>query len=273
MLNTVNTSRRIRAVDFDQSWLRDRAQEMHMDGGFFPYRMHRKVWEFAAIAQVYLDRFGKRDSDSSVSCLGFGCGKEPLPAWVASCGAFVLATDAPDDKANWSETNQRSCGLADLPYQDICSQDEMLHRVSFRSMDMNALPDGLLRGEFDFTWSCGSFEHIGGIEASLSFFCQQIKALRLGGIAAHTTEFNPFDTDATLDESNLCLFRERDLLRLESMLAAQGDRLWPLDLGPGKMEADEITDVPPYTNDVHLSIKVGHWTTTSVLLVAERGGK
>lgn len=270
----ITTSCRVRAVDFENQWLQDRAREMCLDvlpvsngiGLVSTKRMHRKVWEFATIAQVYYDQF----KGKSAKCLGFGCGKEPLPAWLASYTSSVVATDGPDDTANWTKTNQRSVNVIDLPWQGIC-QPEDIDRVEFRQVDMNAIPDDLLQGQFNFTWSCGSFEHIGGIDASLAFFCRQMQTLKPGGIAAHTTEFNPIDSDETLNEPNLCLFRERDLRRLESMLAAQGDHLWSLDLCPGETELDTIVDVPPYTSDIHLSIKIGNWTTTSVLLVAERG--
>jgi len=271
----ITTSCRVRAVDFDQQWLRDRAQEMCLDvspvsnglGVVSTKRMHRKVWEFAAIAQVYHEKF----AGFSTKSLGFGCGLEPLPAWLANQHSRVIATDAPHDNAGWSDSNQRSSGLNDLPWMGICRSDYFADNVNFHQVDMNNIPDDLLRGQFDFTWSCGSFEHIGGIDASLSFFCQQMKALKPGGIAAHTTEFNPRDTDRTLNEPNLCLFRARDLRRLDEMLHAQGDRLWTLDLEPGETETDKVIDYPPYKGDVHLSIDVGGWTTTSVLLVAERG--
>lgn len=288
---TIDTSCRVRVVDFQSTWLQDRAREMRLDVSpvsnglsmvsLQPRRIHRKVWEFAAIAQVYReyrDEYNWRCRQTNLPpslfrSLGFGCGLEPLPAWLAAHGSHVSASDAPDDKANWTGTGQRSTRLADLPWKGICTP-EQCSRIQFQQVDMDEIPSVLLSGDFDFTWSCGSFEHIGGIEAGLEFFCQQMKALKLGGIAAHTTEFNPFATsdNETLDTPDLCLFRESDLRRLETMLAAQGDRLWRLDLDPGTMDADSIVDVPPYTGDVHLSIKVGNWTTTSVLLVAERGG-
>lgn len=263
-LAPINTSRRIRAVDFDQKWMHDRARELCC-----PERIHRKIWEFAAICQVWVGRFGHLRRP--VKCLGFGCGKEPIPAWLANRHSKVIVTDAPYDNANWTDTNQRAVNLNELPWLGICRSDLFADNIDFRQVDMNHIPDDLLQGQFDFTWSCGSFEHIGGIDASIAFFCQQMQTLKPGGIAAHTTEFNPIDSDETLDESNLCLFRERDLRRLELALTAQGDRLWPLDLVSGTTEADEIVDVSPYENDVHLSIKVGDWTTTSVLLVAEKG--
>lgn len=275
----IETSRRIRAVDFQSAWLQDRAREMCLDVSpvsnglgmvsLLPGRMHRKVWEFAVIAQVFYERFIDRTTDS----LGFGVGLEPLPAWLAAHGAHVCATDAPDDTANWTGTGQRSTRLADLPWSGICSPEQALN-IQFQQVDMNHIPAYLLSSDFDFTWSCGSFEHIGGVESGLEFFCQQMRALKPGGIAAHTTEFNPFSTvnDPTLDTPDLCLFRESDLRHLGRRLKAQGDRLWKLDLDPGMTNADSIVDVPPHTGDVHLSIKVGGWTTTSVLLVAERGG-
>lgn len=262
----INTSRRVLAIDFDQQWLKDRARELCLEAD----RMHRKIWEFAAICQVFYDNF----RDESKKCIGFGCGKEPIPSWLAKYGSVVVATDAPVTEAvkrNWSDTLQHSAKLDDLFFSSIVFRDAFDSSVVFGPVDMNNIPVRLLDGSFDFTWSCGSFEHIGGIDASLNFFCNQMRTLKSGGMAAHTTEYN-FGSDIdTINSSDLVLFRKQDLKRLDMMLKAQGDKLFPLDLRDGGLPEDEIIDVHPYTNPVHLALRINEHVSTSIILIAQKG--
>ena len=259
----LQSSPRVRAEDFSSEWLPARVRELNET-----LRLHRKVWEFAVIAQVYEETIG-----TGGFALGFGCGREPLPAWLASRGCRVIATDqAAEEAVDWVSSSQHSGGLADLPLTGICDERRFKELVAFAPLDMRDLPEELLRGYFDFTWSAGSFEHIGGIEAGLQFFLRQMKCLKPGGIAAHTTEFNFANNAKTLESDNLVLFRQRDLEELERRLAAQGDSMWPLDLRPGDHEADAYVDPQPYTGECHLNLAIDHHVSTSVLLVAQRGG-
>lgn len=269
--NAISTSRRVRAEDFHAPWLQGRSREM----GFASSKlntshrplMHRKVWEYCTIAQIFMEQIVPHGPGAAA--LGFGCGNEPLPAWMMnhSTPYEIIATDGPPYPA-WTSTGQHA-------------------GETLRTVDMRYLASDLLGGCFDFTWSCSSMEHIGGIEAGLTFFCEQMRALRKGGIAAHTTELNTGSVvggwpgyervlDNTLNAANLCLFRGTDLLELGRRLALQGDRLWALDLSPGTLPEDLYIDSEPYDPSAvsHLNISIcgGQWQTTSVLLVAERGG-
>lgn len=269
------TSRRIHADDFNQQWLKDRACEM---GETVKY--HRKVWELCAEAQVFVDHVYSSDyllyPTTYRRILGFGVGREPLPAWFAHYGANVVATDAPltdDIKRDWSDTGQHSKSVDDLRHRAVDEPGEILFgkHVTYEAVDMNDIPAHLLDGSFDMTYSTSSFEHIGGIDKSLAFFCRQMSALKPGGIACHTTEYNFGSNVHTLESDNLVLFRKCDLERLDDMLRSQGDELWPLDLDAGTSELDKIIDVIPYEGKVHLSLKIGPWVSTSVMLIARRG--
>lgn len=262
-MRAIRCSCRVRADDFSSEWLPQRVTELGET-----LRMHRKLWEFAAIAQVYQETIG-----SCGLALGFGCGREPLPAWLANRGCRVLATDqALGDAKDWVGSMQHSGGLEDLPFHGICDEMKFRELVSYRSMDMNEIPDDVQQGLFDFTWSAGSFEHIGGIEAGQRFFLAQMRCLKPGGIAAHTTEFNFGSNEKTIEADNLTLFRRRDLEDLERRLKAQGDVLWPLDLERGDKEADLYVDPYPYEGEFHLNLAIAEHVSTSVLLVARRGG-
>lgn len=249
----------VKARDFYQPWFIARKTELdHKDYT----HMHRKLWEFCAIAQVFEDHVLPNVLVSE--CLGFGVGTDPLAKWL-SRSSNVLATDIPLDNPEaqqWLDTHQHSSN----------SEEFWSTLYRFRPVDMNNIPNDLKQGQFDFTWSCGSFEHIGGIDASLNFFCEQMKCLRPGGIAAHTTEYNYANNHETLQAKNLVLFRQQDLERLAEMLKSQGDELLPLDLSIGDQPADVIVDEPPYDTDTpHLKLRIGGFLTTSILLIARRG--
>lgn len=265
------TSRRIHADDFNQQWLKDRACEMGET-----VKLHRKVWELCAEAQVFTDGFSVvAVHGRPINILGFGVGHEPLPSYFAACGASrVVATDAPltdGIKHDWSDTGQHAVQLDDLYRKEIVSRETFDRHVTYEVADMNDIPAHLLDGSFDMTYSTSSFEHIGGIDKSLAFFCRQMSALKPSGIACHTTEYNFGSNVHTLESDNLVLFRKCDLERLGGMLRSQGDELWPLDLDAGTSELDKIIDVMPYEGKVHLSLKIGPWVTTSVMLIATRG--
>lgn len=265
-MSLINSCRRVRASDFREQWLIDRSAELHE-----PVRFHRKLWEFAIIAQVYKERIGQ-----SGYILGFGVGKEPLTSWFTSRGAQVVATDFPEASnasTDWDSSSQLAKRLEDLHYPHICgtkSLNAFSEFVEFRPVDMNNIPPDLLQSKFDLTWSCGSFEHIGGLKAGIDFFCNQMQCLKPGGIAVHTTEYNYDSNEDTINANNLCLYRHRDLISLRDCLAYHLDKLWPLDLSiPHPEDPDLYIDEPPYLAE---NIRIGNHVTTSIVLIAERGG-
>ena len=262
-MSPLQTSLRVRAEHFDTDWLKDRTREMKHE-----WRLHRKLWEFVVIAQVYEETIGKGGM-----ALGFGCGREPLPAWLASRDCRVIASDqALESAGDWIDSSQHSSGLEELPFEGICDEARFRDLVKYAPMDMREIPTDLLAGQFDFTWSAGSFEHIGGIEAGLNFFLEQMKCLKPGGIAAHTTEFNFASDTSTITSNDLVFFRKRDLESLARRVEAQGDEFWPLDLVRGNQPADLYVDPHPYTGPYHLNLMVSDHVSTSILLVARRGG-
>jgi cyclopropane fatty-acyl-phospholipid synthase-like methyltransferase len=118
----------------------------------------------------------------------------------------VLATDAPADLASsraWSLGQQHSGALMDLHVPSILDRDSFARQVSWRAVDMNAIP-GDLRG-FDLCWSACALEHLGGIRHGLDFIAASLDCLRPGGLAVHTTEFNlSSDTDTVETEVPHC---------------------------------------------------------------------
>jgi hypothetical protein len=225
----------------------------------------RKQWEFVYICEALHQRNmlteGKRG-------LGFGVGKEPLPALFASLGCEVLATDldptAPAS-ADWVSTDQHATQLADLNVKEICNPDLFARRVSFRSEDMNRISPDLV--DFDFTWSSCAFEHLGSIRHGLDFFVNSLKCLRPGGVAVHTTEFNLSSNFSTIEAHNLVVFRRFDIEDLERKVRAAGCELLPTNYHPGHTPVDRHYDIPPYAN-THLRIQLDRYVFTSIGLVA-----
>ncbi len=230
---------------------------------------HRKQWEFcwvlASMEASGLLRPGAR-------ALGFGLGKESIPSVLAARGLEVVASDAPTELIEgqgWTNTNQHSHDVMDLHVPALVDEAAFRRQVSFRPVDMNAIPDDL-RG-FDLCWSSCSFEHLGSIEHGLRFVENSLRTLRPGGVAVHTTEFNLSSNDATVNEPTLCLFRRRDIEVLLSRLRAAGHEVWPINLHPGYAELDAFIDTPPYALP-HLKLTVAEYVTTSIGLVIRRTG-
>ena len=250
-------SRRVRAAEFMQPWFLHRTMELG-----YVHMMHRKLWEHCAITAAF------EHARSGYCALGFGVGTEATPAWLASRGAIVMATDSPSVGA-WGNHSQHAAGLAALNRAN-CDPKLFERRVSFMAVDMNRIPEEYAN-EFDFTWSSSCMEHLGGIEQGIQFFLNQMKCLRWGGVAAHTTEFVYNSNDSTVDTPNLCLFRRCDFEELSRRMAEQGDTLLPIDLERGTEPADLYVDREPYDRGMHLNLAMGRYEFTSVLLIGVRG--
>jgi SAM-dependent methyltransferase len=232
-----------------------------------PVFVHRKLWEWLFIAEALRERGRLREG---MRGLGFGVGQEPLASLFASLGCTIVATDMAHDqaeRAGWTVEEQFAGDLALLNKHGMCDEDLFRERVSYRTVDMNAVPDDL-RG-FDFTWSSCSFEHLGSIDRGLAFVKEQMKCLRRGGVAVHTTEYNVGSNRETIDHEATVLFRRRDFRRLARSLYRHGHRI-RLDFRPGTLPDDEHVDASPYSS-VHLRTAILGYTTTSFGLIIRKG--
>lgn len=257
----------VKAEHFRRDWFTARCPEMGFQVG--PGHYHRKIWECVVIAESIYRHFN--GNLTGLSALGFGVGRDPIACWLVSKGVRVLATDCPSNNPAWTSTGQHAGSLEDIFKPEICSRERFMSLASFRPVDIRQIPQDLKSGHFDITYSCGSFEHIGGITAGTEFFVGQMQCLKPGGIAVHTTEFNPDlkSTGRTIDSPDLCLFRESDLLNLRSEVVQRGYNMGRVDLSLGTEPEDEFIDKPPYSaNGPHIRIQVGDCVTTSILLNA-----
>lgn len=232
-----------------------------------PFRRHRKLWEYVFILQS----LQKHDLLSpSRRGLGFGVGKEPLPAVMAKYGAEVLATDLDTATAatkGWVETNQHAHTLADLNARNICPKDSFEKLVRFEFADMNNISESLR--DFDFCWSSCAFEHLGSIEAGLAFVENSLNCLKPGGLAIHTTEYNCFSDSRTVPVGGTVIYRMQDFVRLGAELRRKGHNL-SFNFNQGQDPVDQHVDVAPYSEDNHLKLSLMQYTTTSIGLLIQK---
>jgi hypothetical protein len=228
---------------------------------------HRKQWEWCYIAQVLacadMDRPGRRG-------LGFGVGTEPIVAYLASKGAGIVATDLADGAAaaqRWAETDQHASAVDELNRDGLCPDDAFRDLVTFRPVDMNAVPDDLV--DFDFTWSSCALEHLGDLKRGTDFFLRQIDCLKPGGIGVHTTEYNVSSDSATVSRGHTVLYRRRDIEALAREVTRRGHAI-DVTFGLGDAPQDRHIDRKPWSN-THLKIESDGYVVTSFGLVVTKG--
>lgn len=234
-------------------------------------RLHRKQWEFVYICQSLYERGFLKPGNKG---LGFGVGKEPLPALFASYGVNILASDLDLSAAKnlgWVHTSQHSNDLSDLNTLGLCDDKVFSQAVQFRNIDMNFVPKDLI--DFDFCWSSCAFEHLGSISKGLDFVRASIETLRPGGVAVHTTEFNLSSNQDTLDNNpSFVIFRRRDLEALANSLEKDGHWVEPINFYSGEDPIEQLIDMPPYIEEPHLRLQLaGKYVSTSIGLIIHKG--
>jgi 2-polyprenyl-3-methyl-5-hydroxy-6-metoxy-1,4-benzoquinol methylase len=261
-----------RQADIESPWLRHWCARLGMAPLY-----HRKVWEECFVTQALWEAGMLAPNRRG---LGFACGRELLPSFLAAHGAEVLATDldAADRRAQgWQRTAQHAADAEHLFHPHLVARDEFDALVRFRPVDMNAIPADLRQGRFDFLWSVCSFEHLGSIEKGLDFVLAAMACLRPGGVAVHTTEYRLDEAGPTIARGTTVLFERRHIEALGRRLAEAGHRLLPVDFAAGQGALDGFVDLPPFTDAAgaplvadtpHLALALrGHRTTSIGLIV------
>lgn len=252
----------------EASLLSKQAQEWGAKLGEKPGHVHRKIWEWCYICQALEERGMLRPGKRG---LGFAVGEEPLTAMFAAKGAHITATDlALEDAkvAGWAESGQHATGMHALNSRGICTPDKFQKLVHFKSADMNNIP-AEFHGQFDFVWSSCALEHLGNLEKGMQFIYNAMDCLKPGGFAIHTTEYNVSSNTETVDSGDTVLYRKRDIEEVAATLQAQG-HLINLDLSEGTGELDQIIDLPPYKQLIHLKLQIGQYVVTSVGLIVQK---
>jgi hypothetical protein len=223
------------------------------------FGLNRKLWEYLYILNALELYAGLAPGRRG---LGFGVGRERLVPLLAAGGCRLVATDyVPEDERS---LGWEARGIDDLFDEEVCPRDELLRNVTFRHVDMNRIPPDLTG--FDFLWSCGALEHIGGIEPGLAFVEAAMACLKPGGIAVHTTEFNLVSDERTLESPGMSFYRRQDIERLGRRLRQQGHGI-ALNFTKGATVADLHVDREPYHYPLSINALVGAFVITSLGLI------
>lgn len=252
-----------KAKDFYAGWYRRWCGELKERPNF-----HRKQWEFIYVMQALWERGciaeGKRG-------IVFAVGSEPIPSVFANYGCDILATDIFPEEGiakGWDNNNQLCFGLGSLYKCDICSEETFYKRVEYMAVDMNSIPADLRN--YDFNWSSCSFEHLGTIEKGFAFLKNQMKTLKPGGWAVHTTEYNISSNDETQDNNDTVIYRHRDIEQIASELRSEGHFVEELDYSLGGLPEDYKVDLQPHQQDIHLKLQIDKFVVTSIGLIIRK---
>jgi 2-polyprenyl-3-methyl-5-hydroxy-6-metoxy-1,4-benzoquinol methylase len=235
------------------------------DGGM---EYHRKPWEYAFV----LERARQASTlTAGRRALGFGVGREPIPAVLASFGVDVLATDQAEGTADhWVESGEHAADLRSLSRPSVVDDATLAQHVEFRALDMNELPTDL--GTFDLVWSSCAIEHLGSPRAGLDFVLRSAELLEPGGVAVHTTELELTAKAETADYGHCAVYRTADLEALADRLSDQG---FEIDLNLHVSMAtprDRFVALPPYpaTDPSHLKLQIFDSVSTSFGIAIRR---
>ena len=252
--------------DFDSDWYPYWSNKMLMKPIY-----HRKPWEFSYIMQVAFEHGVLAEGSKA---LGFGCGEEPIPSLLCSMNIQVVATDCPPEIVHngWLSTGQHSTDLLAICKEGICPKEKFLEYCQLKFVDMNNIPQEILNGSFNFVWSACSLEHLGTIQKGLEFICNSVKALSIGGIAVHTTEFSL--SDDFVDNCNIVTFQPQHLENLHKMLG-ESYEMHSINYSEGTSILDNLIDVPPYSScedeyPLHLKLALFGIPCTSVGIIIKR---
>lgn len=252
-----------KAMDFKADWFKRWCGELDEHPNF-----HRKQWEFVYVMESLWERNCIQENKRG---LVFAVGTEPLPAMFAKYGVNILATDIMPEKGiekGWDNGNQLCFGLDDLNTRNICPDELFRKKVSYQPVDMNEIPADLV--DFDFNWSSCSFEHLGTLEKGFSFLKNQLKTLKPGGWAVHTTEYNISSNDKTQENNDTVIYRQRDIERIANELRSEGHFVEELDFSIGGLPEDFMVDTEPHQQKVHLKLQVDKYVVTSIGLIIQK---
>ena len=249
------TSQMVSAAQFYEPRFRELASRLSLD-----MVLDRKIWEYAFIVNA-IETYAA--TGPGTRGLAFGCGMEFITSVFAAGGSNILATDYVEQSHNW-----QAQGLNDLYSSAHIDRATFDARVRFQHLDMNQI-DPTLTG-FDFLWSTGSLEHIGGYDKGLDFVENAMKCLKPGGIAVHTTEMTLTSDDVGYESPTLNFYCRRDIEKLAARLIDAGHMI-VLNFERGQTVADTHVDTPPYNYGRTLCAHFSNHVISSIGLIIQKG--
>jgi hypothetical protein len=199
----------------------------------------------------------------------------------------ALVTDLDPEKVaklGWVEIAQHASTLELSYYPDVVSRELFDRHVTHRFVDMNHIPR--MEPRYDFCWSVCAMEHLGSIQRGLDLVENSLGALKPGGLAIHTTEFNFSSQHRTIEISpSTVLFLRKHFERLADRLSLQGHSLLGPDFDLGNGFLDRYIDLPPFgiegdqsqvtwrdTKPAHLKLAIGPYACTCFGIIVRKGG-
>jgi hypothetical protein len=218
-------SRPVRYRDMLSGWLGYWAQ---MTGD--RVRPHRKLWEFCAVLQALYEAGALEEGARG---LGFGCGDEPLPSVLAKLGLKVVATDLPGEA---DRDRLLKPGVVDAAAFD--------GQVEVSNLDIRRLDDATLK-DFDFCWSAGLMQDLGGMGEASDAIIGAMDVLKPGGVAVHTADF-AFAEDMAFSPVGGMSYSRGFFEKLAEQLEGRGHQVTALDFDLGDHPLDGYVDVEPF---------------------------
>jgi len=264
-------------ADIESDWIRHWCHQLGV-----PVVFHRKLWELSYVLQAI---FENGHLTAGARGLGFGCGVEPIPSYLAARGVDVTMTDLPPEDAaakGWTATNQHSKDIASAYQPHLVDRSTFDAHVSLQYIDMNAIPASLTG--YDFCWSICALEHLGSISQGMAFIENSLATLKPGGLSVHTTEININSQGATIDNWPTVLFQKKHFEALGARLTAQGHHVAAFDFFMGDKPLDRFIDLPPYHHDLpedlaawigapqHLKVGIDGFASTCFGLLVRKAG-
>jgi hypothetical protein len=252
---TSPTSQLVSASQFYEPRFRELVSRLSLEAV-----LDRKIWEYCFIVNA-IETYAV--TGPGTRGLAFGCGMEFITSVLAAGGSEILATDYVEQSHNW-----QARGLEDLYSSAHIDRSSFDARVTFQHLDMNQI-DPSLTG-FDFLWSTGSLEHIGGYDKGLAFVENAMNCLKPGGIAVHTTEFTLTSEVMGHDTPSLSFYCRRDIEQLAARLINAG-HMTILNFERGNTVADMHVDTPPYNYGRTLCAHFSGHVISSIGLIVQKG--
>ncbi len=260
--------------DFDTSWYKNWAKKLKQtEKGRGKYALYaNKFWQNAVMVQALYERGALEKGKTGI---GFGVGKERLPALFAGMGVKIMATDQDftQAKAKMWDNDQLAEGAFSLNEDGICKPDLFKLNVEFSTADMLKIPKKF-HGKYDFLWSNCALGHLGSIDSGLGFIKNSLQCLKPGGWAAHTTEFNILSNSETVSTGDVVIFRAKDIYKLCVDLTKSGNICSPFHFSPGKTKEDiRVSLRPEEGNDFSKILVYGHIASQIILIVHKPAGQ
>jgi len=230
-------------ADIESDWVRHWCHQLHA-----PVVYHRKLWELSYVLQAI---FENGHLAPGAKGLGFGCGIEPIPSYLAARGVDVTMTDLLPEAAaakGWTATNQHSKDVESAFQAHLVERSVFDEHVSLQYIDMNAIPAAL--AGYDFCWSVCALEHLGSIDHGMAFIENSLTTIKPGGLSVHTTEININGDGETIDNWPTVLFQKKHFEALGAKLTARGHDVAAFDFFMGDKPMDRFIDLPPYHHDL-----------------------